>query len=67
MRVIYLFDIKVFIFIKYRKILLLIFVRVFEEGDYFFKVVWIVIGMVRFKVRFWICIDFLILKIVFNL
>lgn len=67
MRVIYLFDIKVFIFIKYRKILLLIFVRVLKGGDNFFKVVWIVIEMVRFKVRFWICIDFLILKIVFNL
>lgn len=62
MRVIYLFDIKVFIFIKYRKILLLIFVRVLKRGDNFFKVFWIVIEMVRFMVRFWICIDFLILK-----
>lgn len=66
MRVIHPFDIKAFIPTKHRKILLLTSVRVSKEGDNPFKVVWIVIEMVRFKVRFWTCTDFLILKIALN-
>lgn len=66
MRVIHPFDIKAFIPTKHRKILLLTSVRVSKGGDNPFKVVWIVIEMVRFTVRFWTCTDFLILKIALN-
>lgn len=66
MRVIHPFDIKAFIPTKHRKILLLTSVRVSNEEDNPFKVVWIVTGMVRFTVRFWTCTDFLILKIALN-
>lgn len=66
MSVIHPFDIKAFIPTKHRKILLLTSVRVSKEGHNPFKVLWIVIEMVRFTVRFWTCTDLLILKIALN-